>query len=62
MTDTTSAEQAVTAIVERDHLRLSPEEYERLVRLYAELQPQLAALRLPELSNREPAVIYPARA
>ncbi len=62
MTGTTSAEQAVAAIVERDHLRLSPEEYDRLVRLYADLQPQLAALRLPETRYREPAVIYPARA
>ena len=60
MTDS-AAEQAVAAIVERDHLRLSPEEYERLVRIYAELQPQLAALRLPEIRDREPAVIYPAR-
>jgi len=57
-----AAQQAVAAIVERDHLRLSPEEYERLVRIYAELQPQLAALRLPEIRDREPAVIYPARA
>ena len=56
-----AAQQAVAAIVERDHLRLSPEEYERLVRIYAELQPQLAALRLPEIRDREPAVIYPAR-
>ncbi|TME95181.1 MAG: hypothetical protein E6I52_22725 [Chloroflexi bacterium] len=61
MTDS-AAEQAVAAIVERDHLRLSPEEYERLVRIYAELQPQLAALRLPEIRDREPAVIYPSRA
>ena len=57
-----AAQQAVAAIVERDHLRLSPEEYERLVRIYAELQPQLAALRLPEIRDREPAVIYPSRA
>ena len=60
MTDS-AAQQAVAAIVERDHLRLSSEEYERLVRIYAELQPQLAALRLPEIRDREPAVIYPAR-
>jgi hypothetical protein len=60
MTDN-SASRAVAAIVERDHLRMSTEEYDRLVRIYAELQSQLAALRIPDVRYREPAMIYSAR-
>jgi hypothetical protein len=55
-----SARAAVDAIVERDHLQLPAEEYERLVTIYAELQDQLAAMRTPEFRDTEPAVIFPA--
>ena len=56
----TSADQAVSSILARDDLHLSPDEVTRLVGLYAELQPQLAALRIPEARYAAPAMIYPA--
>jgi hypothetical protein len=55
-----SAEQAVSAILARDHLQVAADEYARLVRLYAELQIQLAALRTPEVRDREPAITFSA--
>jgi hypothetical protein len=59
MTDA-SADQVVAAIVARDGLHLPSDEYARLIGLFAELQPQLATLRVPEVRDREPAIIYPA--
>ena len=56
----TPADQAVASILARDDLHLSPDEVTRLVGIYAELQPQLAALRLPEARSAAPAMIYPA--
>jgi hypothetical protein len=53
-----AARAAVDAIVERDHLRLPVDEYERLVRIYGELQDQLAAMRAPEFRDAEPATIF----
>lgn len=47
-------EQAVAAIVARHKLQVVPDEYDRLVRLYAELQSELDALRIPEVRYREP--------
>jgi hypothetical protein len=55
-----SARAAVDAIVERDHLQLPTEEYERLVTIYAELQDQLSQLRSSDFQSSEPAVIFPA--
>jgi hypothetical protein len=42
-------------------LRLTPHEYEWLVGLYANLQPELQALCAPEFSAAEPAVVFDAR-
>jgi hypothetical protein len=55
-------EQVVAAIVARDGLQLTPEDQARLVRLYDELQPELAQLRSAEFAaTEEPAVIYAAK-
>ena len=59
MSDTnTSARAAIEAIIARDGLRLSDEEFERLVSFYAETQAQLATLRLPDIGETEPAIVY----
>jgi hypothetical protein len=55
-----AAHQAVAAILARDDVRLTPDEHARLIDVFAELQPQLAALRIQEVRHREPAMIYPA--
>jgi hypothetical protein len=61
MTNTHSpARTAIDAIVARDKLVLSTEDYERLVSLYDETQRLLSMLRLPEVHDSEPAVIYHA--
>jgi hypothetical protein len=52
--------EVVDAAITRARLRLSDEEYERLVRQYALIQEQMAALRLAEARYLEPAVIYSA--
>jgi hypothetical protein len=52
---------AVEAIIARDGLvRLAPEDVQRLITLYAELQPELELLRAPEVDAAEPAVIFTA--
>ena len=43
-----------------DHARLTPEERERLIKLYPFIKQSQDALRLPETRYAEPAVIYPA--
>jgi hypothetical protein len=59
----TPAEQAVSAIVARDGLTLTPEDQARLVTLYEELQSELSVLHSTEFAaTEEPAVIYAARA
>ncbi len=50
----------VDAIIARARLKLSNEEYERLVRQYAVVEEQMAGLRLADARHAEPAVIYPA--
>jgi hypothetical protein len=55
-----SARAAIDAILERDRLQLMPEEYERLIGLYAELRSQVDDLWAPEFLASEPAVIYRA--
>ena len=52
---------AVDAILTRARLQVTPDEYERLLSLYPIFQAQSTGLRLAELHDREPAVIYPAR-
>jgi hypothetical protein len=55
------ARAAVEAIVARDGLQqLAPDDLERLIALYADVQPELAALRTADVSAAEPAVIFPA--
>jgi hypothetical protein len=55
-----AARAAVDAIVARDRLHLATDDYERLVTIYQEMQPEMEQLRAPELRNVEPAVIFPA--
>jgi hypothetical protein len=63
MTDMDSAQtrSAVDAVLARAGLRVTPADYERLLGLYPALRGQVAALRIAELPDLEPAVIYPAR-
>jgi hypothetical protein len=63
MTSTSESEikAAVDAVLARAGLPVTPEDYVRLLGLYPALQAQAAALRLPELRDLEPAVIYPAQ-
>ena len=58
---TPDARAAVDAIVARDRLQLSPDDYERLVKSYDELQDELALLRPDGIRDVEPAVVYTAR-
>jgi hypothetical protein len=51
---------AVQAILERDGLNPVPEEFERLVGLYAEVEHQVAELRAPDVRGHDPAPIYRA--
>lgn len=57
---TTSARAAVDAIVARDRLQLTAEDYERLVATYDELQAELVLLRPDDIWKVEPAVVYTA--
>lgn len=50
-----AARAALDAILTRDKLHLSPEDYEWLVSLYDETQTQLQLLRGPEFRDAEPA-------
>jgi hypothetical protein len=56
-----SIRAAVEAIVARERLRLTPDEHEWLVGLYANIQPELEAMRAAEFSAAEPAVVFDAR-
>ena len=40
--------------------QLAADDVERLVAVYAEIQPELAQLRSADVSTAEPAVIFPA--
>jgi len=57
-----TARAAVDAIVSRDRLHLTDEDYERLVNVYIDQQAELAPLRAPELRGAEPSVIFHASA
>lgn len=48
------------SVVSRDRLNLPPDEYERLARLLAELQPELAEMRAAEFRYVEPDGLSPA--
>jgi hypothetical protein len=57
---TTDAESQVDLVLARTGLPVTPEERERLIRLYPLIQEWTSALRLPETRYAEPALIYPA--
>lgn len=63
MTDMDAAQikLAVDAVLSRSGLSVTPEDYERLLGLYPALRAQAAALRIAQLPDCEPAIIYPAR-
>lgn len=55
-----SNRETVDTILALARLPMIQEEYERLLRIYPMLREQAAALRIPEVRNTEPAIIYPA--
>jgi hypothetical protein len=61
MSDTTTdAATQVDLALARAGLPVTPEERERLIRLYPQIQEWTSAVRLPETRYAEPALIYPA--
>jgi len=61
MSDTiTDAAAEVDSVLARTGLPVSPEERERLIRLYPTIQEWLAGVRVMETRYAEPAVIYSA--
>ena len=64
MSDTTrstaDAAAQVDLVLARTGLPVTPEERERLIRLYPMIAEWTSALRLPETRYAEPALIYPA--
>ena len=65
MSDTNSgagpdATALVDGVLARTGLPVSPDERERLIRLYPLIEEWLAGVRLAETRYAEPAVIYPA--
>ena len=62
MSDTTytAAAAQVDLVLARTGLPVTPEERERLIRVYPMIAEWTGALRLPETRYAEPALIYPA--
>ena len=61
MSDTTfDAAAQVDFILARTGLPVTPEERERLIRVYPMIDEWTGGLRLPETRYAEPALIYPA--
>ena len=61
MSDTsTDAATQVDLVLARAGLPVSPEERERLIRIYPLIQEWTSGVRLPETRYAEPALIYPA--
>ena len=52
---------AVDAVLGRERLEVTPEDYERLLRDYPIMRQQLLELRLEEARYVEPAIVYSAR-
>ena len=50
----------VDLVLARAGLQVTPEERERLIRIYPSIEEWTSALRLPETRYAEPAVIYSA--
>ncbi|HZO25323.1 MAG TPA: hypothetical protein VFH48_04945 [Chloroflexota bacterium] len=63
MSDTTQTPDAaaqVDMVLARTGLPVTPEERERLIRVYPMVAEWTGGLRLPETRYAEPALIYPA--
>ena len=60
MSDTTDATAQVDLVLARTGMPVTPEERERLIRIYPMIEEWTSALRLPETRYAEPALIYPA--
>ena len=63
MSDTTNAPDdaaQVDLVLARTGLPVTPEERERLIRVYPMIAEWTGAVRLPETRYAEPALIYPA--
>ncbi len=60
MSDTTDATAQVDLVLARTGLVVTPEERERLIRVYPMIAEWTGGLRIPEISYAEPAFIYPA--
>jgi hypothetical protein len=63
MSDTTTSPDAaaqVDLVLVRTGLSVTPEERERLIRVYPMIAEWTSSLRLPETRYAEPALIYPA--
>ena len=62
MSENTSGDVAaqVDLVLARTGLPVTPEERERLIRVYPMIAEWTGALRLPETRYAEPALIYPA--
>ncbi len=58
--DTADAATQVDLVLARTGLPVTPEERERLIRLYPMVAEWTSALRLPETRYAEPALVYPA--
>ena len=59
-TDATDVAAQVDLVLARTGLPVTPEERERLIRVYPMIAEWTSGLRLPETRYAEPAVIYPA--
>ena len=60
MSDPTDAATQVDLVLARSGLPVTPEERERLIRLYPMIAEWTEAVRLPETRYAEPALIYSA--
>jgi hypothetical protein len=60
MSDTTDATAQVDLVLARTGLPVTPEERERLIRIYPMIEEWTSAVRLPDTRYAEPALIYPA--
>ena len=60
MSETPDVAAQVDTVLARTGLPVTPEERERLIRVYPMVEEWASGLRLPETRYAEPAVIYPA--
>ena len=60
MSNTTDPAAHVDLVLARSGLPVSPEERERLIRLYPTIAEWTGAVRVAEARYAEPALIYPA--